>query len=144
MGGDPAKVNPVVPVQLIVDHSLAVEHGGFEKNAFAKNRAIEDRRNDDRFHFINWTKEAFHNIDVIPPGNGIMHQINLERMSPVVYTQDGVAFPDTCVGTDSHKPHVDSLGVIGIGVGGLAAENGLLGCASMRSSSGEHRSEHPY
>ncbi|HEY9545351.1 MAG TPA: Fe/S-dependent 2-methylisocitrate dehydratase AcnD [Solimonas sp.] len=130
MGGDPAKVNPVVPVQLIVDHSLAVEHGGFEKNAFAKNRAIEDRRNDDRFHFINWTKEAFHNIDVIPPGNGIMHQINLERMSPVVYTQDGVAFPDTCVGTDSHTPHVDSLGVIAIGVGGLEAENVMLGRAS--------------
>ena len=82
-GGDPSKVNPVVPTQLIVDHSLAVEHAGFEKDAFAKNRAIEDRRNDDRFHFINWTKKAFKNIDVIPPGNGIMHQINLERMSPV-------------------------------------------------------------
>ncbi|MEC9275140.1 MAG: aconitase family protein, partial [Pseudomonadota bacterium] len=81
-GGDPAKVNPVVPTQLIVDHSLAVEHAGFEKDAFEKNRAIEDRRNDDRFHFINWTKTAFKNVDVIPPGNGIMHQINLERMSP--------------------------------------------------------------
>jgi 2-methylcitrate dehydratase (2-methyl-trans-aconitate forming) len=130
MGGDPAKVNPVVPVQLIVDHSLAVEHGGFEKDAFAKNRAIEDRRNDDRFHFINWTKRAFKNVDVIPPGNGIMHQINLERMSPVIYTQDGVAFPDTCVGTDSHTPHVDALGVIAIGVGGLEAENVMLGRAS--------------
>ncbi len=130
MGGDPAKVNPVVPVQLIVDHSLAVEHGGFEKDAFAKNRAVEDRRNDDRFHFINWTKKAFHNVDVIPPGNGIMHQINLERMSPVIYTADGVAFPDTCVGTDSHTPHVDALGVIAVGVGGLEAENVMLGRAS--------------
>lgn len=130
MGGDPAKVNPVVPVQLIVDHSLAVEHGGFEKDAFAKNRAVEDRRNDDRFHFINWTKGAFKNVDVIPPGNGIMHQINLERMSPVIYTKDGVAFPDTCVGTDSHTPHVDALGVIAIGVGGLEAENVMLGRAS--------------
>ncbi len=130
MGGDPAKVNPVVPVQLIVDHSLAVEHGGFEKDAFAKNRAIEDRRNDDRFHFIDWTKKAFKNMEVIPPGNGIMHQINLERMSPVVYTLDGVAFPDTCVGTDSHTPHVDALGVIAIGVGGLEAENVMLGRAS--------------
>src|SRR5690606_13680744 len=111
-GGDPPKVNPVVPVQLIVDHSLAVEHAGFEKDAFAKNRAIEDRRNDDRFHFIDWTKRAFKNVDVIPAGNGIMHQINLEKMSPVVYVQDGVAFPDTCVGTDSHTPHVDALGVI--------------------------------
>lgn len=129
-GGDPAEVNPVVPTQLIVDHSLAVEHAGFEKDAFAKNRAIEDRRNDDRFHFINWTKTAFKNIDVIPPGNGIMHQINLERMSPVVHRVDGVAFPDTLVGTDSHTPHVDALGVIAIGVGGLEAESVMLGRAS--------------
>ncbi|RYD15320.1 MAG: Fe/S-dependent 2-methylisocitrate dehydratase AcnD [Lysobacteraceae bacterium] len=129
-GGDPAAVNPVVPVQLIVDHSLAVECGGSDPDAFAKNRAIEDRRNEDRFHFIDWTKKAFRNIDVIPPGNGIMHQINLEKMSPVVYVQDRVAFPDTCVGTDSHTPHVDALGVIAIGVGGLEAENVMLGRAS--------------
>ena len=130
MGGDPAKVNPVVPVQLIVDHSLAVEYGGFDKEAFAKNRAIEDRRNEDRFHFIEWTKSSFENIEVIPPGNGIMHQINLERMSPVIHTKDGVAFPDTLVGTDSHTPHVDALGVVAIGVGGLEAENVMLGRAS--------------
>ena len=129
-GGDPSLVNPVVPTQLIVDHSLAVEHAGFEKDAFEKNRAIEDRRNDDRFHFINWTKKAFKNVDVIPPGNGIMHQINLERMSPVVHAVDGVAFPDTLVGTDSHTPHVDALGVIAIGVGGLEAESVMLGRAS--------------
>ena len=129
-GGDPAQVNPVVPVQLIVDHSLAVECGGFDPDAFAKNRAIEDRRNEDRFHFIDWTKRAFKNVDVIPPGNGIMHQINLERMSPVIGVLDGVAYPDTCVGTDSHTPHVDALGVIAIGVGGLEAENVMLGRAS--------------
>lgn len=129
-GGDPAKVNPVVPTQLIVDHSLAVEHGGYEADAFAKNRAIEDRRNEDRFDFINWTKTAFKNVDVIPPGNGIMHQINLEKMSPVVQLRDNVAFPDTCVGTDSHTPHTDALGVISIGVGGLEAENVMLGRAS--------------
>ena len=129
-GGDPAAVNPVVPVQLIVDHSLAVECGGYDPNAFAKNRAIEDRRNEDRFHFIDWTKKAFRNVDVIPPGNGIMHQINLEKMSPVIYVQDSVAFPDTCVGTDSHTPHVDALGVIAVGVGGLEAENVMLGRAS--------------
>ncbi|MBS0389814.1 MAG: Fe/S-dependent 2-methylisocitrate dehydratase AcnD [Proteobacteria bacterium] len=133
-GGDPAAVNPVVPVQLIVDHSLAVECGGFDPEAFAKNRAIEDRRNEDRFHFIEWTKKAFANVDVIPAGNGIMHQINLEKMSPVVYVQDDelgkVAFPDTCVGTDSHTPHVDALGVIAVGVGGLEAENVMLGRAS--------------
>jgi aconitate hydratase len=129
-GGDPSKVNPVVPTQLIVDHSLAVECGGYEPDAFARNRAIEDRRNEDRFHFIEWTKRAFENVDVIPPGNGIMHQINLEKMSPVVQSKDGVAFPDTCVGTDSHTPHVDALGVIAIGVGGLEAESVMLGRAS--------------
>ncbi len=129
-GGDPSEVNPVVPTQLIVDHSLAVEHAGFEKDAFELNRAIEDRRNDDRFHFINWTKKAFKNVDVIQPGNGIMHQINLEKMSPVIQVLDGVAFPDTLVGTDSHTPHVDALGVIAIGVGGLEAENVMLGRAS--------------
>mmetsp|Transcript_26303 Transcript_26303/g.62416 ORF Transcript_26303/g.62416 Transcript_26303/m.62416 type:complete len:341 (-) Transcript_26303:13-1035(-) len=129
-GGDPAAVNPVVPVQLIVDHSLAVECGGFDPDAFRKNREIEDRRNEDRFHFIEWTKSAFDNVDVIPAGNGIMHQINLEKMSPVVYVREGVAFPDTCVGTDSHTPHVDALGVIAVGVGGLEAENVMLGRAS--------------
>jgi len=126
-GGDPAEVNPVVPVQLIVDHSLAVEAPGFDADAFAKNRAIEDRRNADRFDFIEWTRLAFDNVDVIPAGNGIMHQINLEKMSPVIYTKDGVAFPDTCVGTDSHTPHVDALGVIAVGVGGLEAESVMLG-----------------
>ncbi|MCP4878370.1 MAG: Fe/S-dependent 2-methylisocitrate dehydratase AcnD [Gammaproteobacteria bacterium] len=129
-GGDPAQVNPVVPTQLIVDHSLAVEHAGFEVDAFDRNRAIEDRRNEDRFHFINWTKTAFENVDVIPPGNGIMHQINLEKMSPVVHAREGVAFPDTLVGTDSHTPHVDALGVIAVGVGGLEAESVMLGRAS--------------
>ncbi|NAO51393.1 Fe/S-dependent 2-methylisocitrate dehydratase AcnD [Pseudomonas syringae] len=129
-GGDPALVNPVVPVQLIVDHSLAVESDGNDPQAFAKNRAIEDRRNEDRFHFIDWTKQAFKNVEVIPPGNGIMHQINLEKMSPVVQVLDGVAFPDTLVGTDSHTPHVDALGVIAVGVGGLEAENVMLGRAS--------------
>ncbi|WAH55598.1 Fe/S-dependent 2-methylisocitrate dehydratase AcnD [Pseudomonas silvicola] len=129
-GGDPAQVNPVVPTQLIVDHSLAVERGGFDPQAFEQNRAIEDRRNEDRFHFIDWTRKAFRNVDVIPPGNGIMHQINLEKMSPVIQVQNGVAFPDTCVGTDSHTPHVDALGVIAIGVGGLEAESVMLGRAS--------------
>ena len=130
-GGDPARVNPVVPTQLIVDHSLTVEHGGFDPQAFDKNRAIEERRNKERFHFINWCKNAFLNVDVIPAGNGIMHQINLEKMSPVIQIRDGVAFPDTCVGTDSHTPHVDALGVIALGVGGMEAENVMLGRPSM-------------
>ncbi|WUR14874.1 Fe/S-dependent 2-methylisocitrate dehydratase AcnD [[Empedobacter] haloabium] len=129
-GGDPALVNPVVPTQLVVDHSLAVECGGFDPQAFEKNRAIEDRRNEDRFHFIDWTKHAFKNVDVIPPGNGILHQINLERMSPVIQVDNGVAYPDTLVGTDSHTPMVDALGVIAVGVGGLEAETVMLGRAS--------------
>ena len=129
-GGDPSLVNPVVPTQLVVDHSLAVECGGFDPDAFEKNRAIEDRRNEDRFHFIDWTKKAFRNVDVIPPGNGILHQINLERMSPVIQVENGVAYPDTLVGTDSHTPMVDALGVIAVGVGGLEAETVMLGRAS--------------
>ncbi|WP_446317747.1 Fe/S-dependent 2-methylisocitrate dehydratase AcnD [Vibrio vulnificus] len=130
-GGNPANVNPVVETQLIVDHSLAVEYGGFDPEAFEKNRAIEERRNEDRFHFIEWCKIAFENVSVIPAGNGIMHQINLEKMSPVVQVKEGIAFPDTCVGTDSHTPHVDALGVIAIGVGGLEAETVMLGRPSM-------------
>ena len=130
-GGDPAKVNPVVQTQLIVDHSLAVEAPGFDAEAFDKNRAVEDRRNKDRFDFIDWCKTSFENVDVIPAGNGIMHQINLEKMSPVIQARGGVAFPDTCVGTDSHTPHVDALGVMAIGVGGLEAETVMLGLPSM-------------
>ncbi|HDY8134178.1 TPA: Fe/S-dependent 2-methylisocitrate dehydratase AcnD [Vibrio vulnificus] len=130
-GGNPANVNPAVETQLIVDHSLAVEYGGFDPEAFEKNRAIEERRNEDRFHFIEWCKTAFENVSVIPAGNGIMHQINLEKMSPVVQVKEGIAFPDTCVGTDSHTPHVDALGVIAIGVGGLEAETVMLGRPSM-------------
>ncbi len=135
-GGDPSKVNPIVPTQLIVDHSLAVEYAGFEPNAFEKNREVEERRNEDRFHFINWCEYAFDNVNVVPPGNCIMHQINLEKMSPVVHVgQDKqgekVAFIDTCVGTDSHTPMVDALGVISVGVGGLEAESVMLGNPSM-------------
>lgn len=130
-GGDPAQVNPIVETQLIVDHSLAVEHAGFDADALAKNRAIEDRRNEDRFHFIEWCKHAFKNVSVIPAGNGIMHQINLEKMSPVIQLKQGVAFPDTCVGTDSHTPHINALGVIAMGVGGLEAETVMLGRPSM-------------
>ena len=128
-GGDPRQINPVVPSQLVVDHSLAVEFAGFDKDAFAKNRVIEERRNGDRFHFIDWAKQAFSNVDVVPQGNGILHQINIERMSPVVQVKDGVAFPDTLVGTDSHTPMINALGVLGIGVGGLEAESVMLGRA---------------
>jgi aconitate hydratase len=108
-----------------------VEFGGFDPEAFGKNREVEERRNEDRFHFINWTKTAFDNVDVIPAGNGIMHQINLEKMAKVVHNRDGLAYPDTCVGTDSHTPHTDALGVISVGVGGLEAEAVMLGMPTM-------------
>ncbi|WP_028604697.1 aconitate hydratase AcnA [Ottowia thiooxydans] len=129
-GGDPRRVNPVVPTQLVVDHSLNVEVAGFERDAMPRNMAIEQKKNAERFEFLAWCKQAFTNLDVLMPGSGILHQINIERMSPVVQVQDGIAFPDTLVGTDSHTTMIDALGVVGWGVGGLEAESVMLGRAS--------------
>jgi aconitate hydratase len=129
-GGDPRRVNPVVPTQLVVDHSLNVEVAGSEANAMSQNMAIEQRKNAERFEFLAWCKQAFTNLDVLMPGSGILHQINIERMSPVVQVQHGLAFPDTLVGTDSHTTMIDALGVVGWGVGGLEAESVMLGRAS--------------
>ena len=129
-GGDPGMVNPVVPTQLVVDHSLNVEVPGFQRDAMTRNMAIEQKKNAERFAFLAWCKNAFANLDVLMPGSGILHQINIERMSPVVQVDDGVAFPDTLVGTDSHTTMIDALGVLGWGVGGLEAESVMLGRAS--------------
>lgn len=126
-GGDPSTVNPVVPTLLVVDHSLNVEVGGMVPNAMAENMAIEQRKNAERFEFLAWAKKAFKNVDIVMPGNGILHQINLERMSPVVQVVDGHAFVDTLVGTDSHTTMIDALGVVGWGVGGIEAESVMLG-----------------
>ncbi len=126
-GGDPARVDARVPVEIIVDHSLAVEYDGSDPDALARNQAVEARRNADRFDFLEWAARAFGNVRVIPPGQGIMHQINLEKLSPVVAREGDLVFPDTCIGTDSHTPHVNALGVIAVGVGGLEAENVMLG-----------------
>jgi aconitate hydratase len=126
-GGDPAQVDARVPVELIIDHSLSVEHDGADPEALAKNQAVEARRNADRFDFLRWAARAFRNVRVVPPGQGIMHQINLEKLSPVIAREGELAFPDTCIGTDSHTPHVNALGVIAVGVGGLEAENVMLG-----------------
>ena len=128
-GGDPARVNPVVPTQLIVDHSLAVEYGGFDPEALVKTGLLKIAAMKTVSTLSSGAK-LLENVDVIP-ANGIMHQINLEKMSPVIQARDGVAYPDTCVGTDSHTPHVDALGVIAIGVGGLEAETVMLGRPSM-------------
>lgn len=129
-GGDPRQVNPVIPTQLVVDHSLNVEVSGAEHDAMPRNMAIEQKKNAERFEFLAWCKQAFSNLDVLMPGSGILHQINIERMSPVVQVQDGIAFPDTLVGTDSHTTMIDALGVVGWGVGGLEAESVMLGRAS--------------
>ncbi len=126
-GGDPSSVNPVVPTLLVVDHSLNVEVGGMVPNAMTENMAIEQRKNAERFEFLSWAKQAFKNVDIVMPGNGILHQINLERMSPVVQVVDGHAFVDTLVGTDSHTTMIDALGVVGWGVGGIEAESVMLG-----------------
>ncbi|MGH8293954.1 MAG: aconitate hydratase AcnA [Steroidobacteraceae bacterium] len=126
-GGDPVQVNPVVPTQLVVDHSLNVEVGGSVPGAMARNMAIESRRNAERFAFLAWAKHAFRNLDIVMPGNGILHQINLERLSPVVQVAGGMAFADTLVGTDSHTTMINALGVLGWGVGGIEAESVMLG-----------------
>ncbi|HEU0199834.1 MAG TPA: aconitate hydratase AcnA [Burkholderiaceae bacterium] len=126
-GGDPARVNPVVPTQLVVDHSLNVEVGGMVGDAMRRNMEIEQRKNAERFEFLAWARRAFRNVDIVMPGNGILHQINLERLSPVVQVKDGVAFVDTLVGTDSHTTMINALGVLGWGVGGIEAESVMLG-----------------
>ncbi len=126
----PSQVNPVVPTQLIVDHSLAVEHPGFEEGAFEKNRAVEERRNEDRFHFINWTKTAFDNVDVIRRATASCTRSTWRRC--LRWCRCVTALPSRIpVGTDSHTPMVDALGVISVGVGGLEAENVMLGNPSM-------------
>ena len=129
-GGDPRRVKPAVPVHMVIDHSLNVDHWA-EKNAGDKNIALERSRNAERFEFFSWCNRAFENLTVIPSGNGILHQINLERLTPVVAStrvgRDLLAFPDTLVGTDSHTPMINALGVFGWGVGGIEAEAAMLG-----------------
>ena len=126
-GGDPTSVNPAVPTQLVVDHSLNVDCGGMVDDALDRNMAIEQRKNAERFEFLAWAQRAFDNVGVVMPGNGILHQINLEKFSPVVQVRDGVAFIDTLVGTDSHTTMINALGVMGWGVGGIEAESVMLG-----------------
>ncbi|NLZ10983.1 MAG: aconitate hydratase AcnA, partial [Alcaligenaceae bacterium] len=130
LGGDPARINPLAPVELVIDHSVIVDVFG-QKTAFAQNVDIEYQRNVERYQFLRWGQEAFENFKVVPPGTGIVHQVNLEHLSRVVFTKDsdGVkqAYPDTCVGTDSHTPMVNGLGIVAWGVGGIEAEAAMLG-----------------
>ena len=130
LGGDPARINPLRPADLVIDHSVQVDHFG-SQGAVASNAAIEFRRNQERYEFLRWGQSAFENFRVIPPGTGIVHQVNLEYLARVVFDEpdDGgrIAFPDTVVGTDSHTTMVNGLGVLGWGVGGIEAEACLLG-----------------
>src|SRR5918997_3656472 len=131
LGGNPEKINPQVPVHLVIDHSVMVDEFGTPK-AFEKNVALEYERNIERYEFLKWGATAFNNFEVVPPGTGICHQVNLEYVAQCVWTspdQDGneVAYPDTLVGTDSHTTMVNGLGVLGWGVGGIEAEAAMLG-----------------
>ena len=126
LGGDPTKINPLVPVELVIDHSIQVDSFA-EKMAFKKNAELEFERNQERYAFLRWGQTAFDNFSVVPPNTGICHQVNLEYLSQVVTARDGQAFPDTLVGTDSHTTMVNGLGVLGWGVGGIEAEAAMLG-----------------
>ena len=131
LGGDPQKINPLVPVDLVIDHSVIVDEFGTPV-AFARNVELEYERNQERYNFLKWGQQAFRNFRVVPPGTGICHQVNLEYLAQTVWTMTGedgdvIAYPDTCVGTDSHTTMVNGLGVLGWGVGGIEAEAAMLG-----------------
>jgi aconitate hydratase len=127
LGGDPRKVNPQVPAELVIDHSIQVDVAGIA-DAFLRNAEIEFNRNRERYQFLRWGQTAFHDLRVVPPNTGIVHQVNLEHLGRVIFTNDaGQAYPDTLVGTDSHTPMINGLGVLGWGVGGIEAEAALLG-----------------
>jgi aconitate hydratase len=126
LGGDPSKINPLVPVELVIDHSIQVDVFA-ERLAFQRNAELEFERNQERYAFLRWGQTAFDNFSVVPPNTGICHQVNLEYLARVVETRDGQAFPDTLVGTDSHTTMINGLGVLGWGVGGIEAEAAMLG-----------------
>jgi aconitate hydratase len=126
LGGDPTKINPLCPAELVIDHSVVADVFG-SPDAFTRNVEIEFQRNHERFQFLRWGQEAFSQFKVVPPGTGIVHQVNIEYLARVVMRRDGVAYPDTCVGTDSHTTMQNGLGVLGWGVGGIEAEAAMLG-----------------
>ena len=126
LGGDPEKVNPLIPVDLVIDHSVQVDYYGI-REALAMNAAREFERNRERYEFLRWGQESFDNFRVVPPATGIVHQVNLEYLAQVVQEQDGEFYPDSLVGTDSHTTMINGLGVLGWGVGGIEAEAVMLG-----------------
>jgi aconitate hydratase A / 2-methylisocitrate dehydratase len=126
LGGDPARINPLVPAELVIDHSVIADVAG-RPDAFARNAELEFQRNRERYAFLRWGQQAFDSFQVVPPDTGIVHQVNLEYLAKVVFVREGTAYPDTVVGTDSHTPMVNGLGVLGWGVGGIEAEAAMLG-----------------
>ena len=126
LGGDPSKINPLAPAELVIDHSVQIDVFG-NAGAFEKNVELEYTRNRERYQFLRWGQTAFEEFKVVPPGTGIVHQVNIERLARTVMVRDGLAYPDTCVGTDSHTTMVNGLGVLGWGVGGIEAEAAMLG-----------------
>ncbi len=126
LGGDPSKINPLAPAEMVIDHSVIADVFGTAQ-AFERNVEIEYERNRERYQFLRWGQGAFDDFKVVPPGTGIVHQVNIEHLARVVFTRDGVAYPDTCVGTDSHTTMVNGIGVVGWGVGGIEAEAAMLG-----------------
>ncbi len=126
LGGDPTRINPLSPAELVIDHSVIIDVFGRE-DAFRRNVEIEYERNGERYQFLRWGQGAFDDFKVVPPGTGIVHQVNIEHLAQVVFQRNGVAYPDTCVGTDSHTTMVNGLGVLGWGVGGIEAEAAMLG-----------------
>src|SRR5258708_32108198 len=126
LGGDPSKINPLVPAELVIDHSIQVDVFGM-RDAFKRNAEFEFQRNRERYAFLRWGQTAFNDFVVVPPNTGICHQVNLESLGRVVESRDGQAFPDTLVGTDSHTTMINGLGVLGWGVGGIEAEAAMLG-----------------
>ena len=126
LGGDPKKINPLIPAELVIDHSVVADVFG-RPDAFTRNVEIEFERNHERFQFLRWGQDAFSQFKVVPPGTGIVHQVNIEYLARVVMSRDGLAYPDTCVGTDSHTTMQNGLGVLGWGVGGIEAEAAMLG-----------------
>jgi aconitate hydratase len=126
LGGDPARINPLAPAELVIDHSVIADFFG-APDSFARNVDLEYQRNMERYQFLRWGQTAFREFKVVPPGTGIVHQVNIENLARVVLVRDGVAYPDTCIGTDSHTTMVNGLGVLGWGVGGIEAEAAMLG-----------------
>ena len=126
LGGDIQKINPLCPTDLVIDHSIQVDEFG-TKEALDKNEEMEFKRNKERFQFLKWGQKAFKNFSIVPPGSGIVHQVNLEYLARVIFDTEGLLYPDSCIGTDSHTTMINGLGVVGWGAGGIEAEAVMLG-----------------